>query len=147
SDVVAGFSPRSKRRPRAKARDYKGGFLNARLVLMALILTASSVSAQRGERGGGGQAAGPNIPVPRMPDGTPNLGWDDPRYKGYWRSGQHWEYGKDQIDPKARGRPALSAVGQGPSRLSYEDGVERRPGSVLSSSRWTARNVDTGSVG
>ena len=77
-----------------------------RLVTMAAILmlcmTASPAPAQRGGRGEGGQAAGPNIPIPRMPDGTPNLGWDDPRYKGYWRSGQHWEYGKDEIDPRAR---------------------------------------------
>ena len=84
------------------------------LVLLSF-LTAPSISAQdaqrgggqrgagqRGGRGGGGQAAGPAIPVPRLPDGTPNLSWADPKQKGYWRSGQHWEYGKDQIDPQAR---------------------------------------------
>jgi hypothetical protein len=85
------------------------------ILAVSLFLTAPLVSAQGGQRGGGqrgeGQrggrgegapAAASNIPIPRMPDGTPNLSWDDPAKKGYWRSGMHWEYGKDQLDAKAR---------------------------------------------
>src|SRR5207237_5128545 len=75
------------------------------ILVVSLFLTAPSMSAQgggqrgegqRGGRGEGAQAALANIPIPRMPDGTPNLSWDDPAKKGYWRSGMHWEYGKDQ---------------------------------------------------
>jgi len=59
-------------------------------------------AGQRGGRGEGGQAAGPAIPILRLPNGTPNLSWIDPSQKGYWRSEMHWEYGREQIDPKAR---------------------------------------------
>src|SRR3989442_15468151 len=51
-------------------------------------------AGQRGGRGEDGQAAGPAIPILRLPNGTPNLSWIDPSQKGYWRSGMHWEYGR-----------------------------------------------------
>ena len=79
------------------------------VLVLSLLLTALLMPAQGGQRGGqrggrgeGAQAAAANIPIPRLPDGNPNLSWDDPAQKGYWRSGMHWEYGKDQLDPKAR---------------------------------------------
>ena len=73
------------------------------LAILPFLVATSPISAKAAQRGGRGQApAGPDIPIPRMPDGTPNLGWEDPSYKGAWRSGMHWEYGKDQLDPKAR---------------------------------------------
>ena len=79
------------------------------LVLLSVLATSSMFAqagqrggGQRGGRGDGAQAAGAATPIPRFPDGTPNLSWVDPNQKGTWRSGQHWEYGKDQIDPKAR---------------------------------------------
>ena len=75
------------------------------IVVLLLSLTAP-LSAEAGQRGGqrgeGAQTAAANIPIPRFPDGTPNLSWVDPSQKGYWRSEMHWEYGREQIDPKAR---------------------------------------------
>lgn len=48
----------------------------------------------------GGRAAEPKIPVPRLSDGKPNLGWVDPEYKGTWHSGNHQDIQKDVIEPK-----------------------------------------------
>ena len=54
----------------------------------------------------GGEAARPNLPIPRLADGTPNLGWDDPAHKGTWQvSGSHWDYAQDLVDRKEEGIP------------------------------------------
>ena len=77
-------------------------------VTAALSLAAgSSILAQRGggEGRGGGAAAKPAPPpVPRMPDGTPNLSWADEANKGVWRTGQHRDFAADLVD-KAAGIP------------------------------------------
>ena len=67
-----------------------------------LAVTTGTAQERGGGQRGGAPAAKPMPAIPRMPDGTPNLAWVDSNFKGMWRSGQHWEYGKDQIDPAAK---------------------------------------------
>jgi len=74
------------------------------LVMVLAGLSATAASGQRGG-GGGGQAARPMPPVPRLPDGTPNLGWADPAQKGVWRTTQHRNFANELIERKEEGLP------------------------------------------
>jgi hypothetical protein len=74
------------------------------MVAIGALLSFMAVPAEAAQRGGQA-AARPNIPIPRMPDGTPVLGWIDPAQKGYWASGQHWKFEEDLVDRKEEGVP------------------------------------------
>jgi len=63
-------------------------------VLVLLFLAARSGKAQQGRAG-----ANPQIPIPRLSDGKPNLAWVDPAYKGTWHSGNHQDIAKDLKEP------------------------------------------------
>jgi hypothetical protein len=74
---------------------------------LALVAGASLIAQGGGGGGRGGGAAAtakPAPPVPRMPDGTPNLSWVDETNKGVWRTGQHRDFAADLVD-KAAGIP------------------------------------------
>lgn len=78
----------------------------AGLVLVLAGLPAIASPDQRGGGGRGGQAAAkPMPPVPRLSDGTPNLGWSDPANKGVWRTGQHRNIEAEIIERKEEGIP------------------------------------------
>jgi hypothetical protein len=70
-------------------------FVTLAAVLMLLSLVAVPTGAAQQQ-----SSARPDIPIPRLPDGKPNLSWDDPRYKGTWHSGNHQDVAKDVVDPK-----------------------------------------------
>jgi len=77
-------------------------------VALVMVLAGLSATAAPGQRGGGGRggpAAGPMPPVPRFPDGTPNLGWVDPARKGVWRTTQHRNFANELIESKEEGLP------------------------------------------
>lgn len=78
-------------------------------VSLVLLLAGFSAIASPGQRGGGGRggqaAAKPMPPVPRLSDGTPNLGWVDPAQKGVWRTGQHRDIAAEIIERKEEGIP------------------------------------------
>ena len=78
-------------------------FLTAATVLMLLMFpVAPSANAQRGR----GEQARPAIPIPRMPDGTPNLSWVDPAHKGAWYSrARHWDFVEFLTERKEEGIP------------------------------------------
>ena len=89
----------------------RGSFLVASGVTLVLWLGPSVVGAQ-GQRGagpgggrGGGQAARPMPPVPRLSDGSPNLSWADPANKGVWRTTQHRNFANELIERKEEGIP------------------------------------------
>ncbi len=73
---------------------------------LALPSAAAAQAPQGGMRGAGaGQTAKPMPPIPRMPDGTPNLSWSDPAYKGVWRPTQHRDFAVELIERKEEGIP------------------------------------------
>ena len=76
-------------------------FLTVAMVPVLLTLPfAPSAIAQRGR----GEQARPAIPIPRMPDGTPNLSWVDPAHKGAWYSrARHWDFVEFLADRKEEG--------------------------------------------
>ena len=78
-------------------------------VALVCALAGLSATASPGQRGGGGRggqaAARPMPPVPRVSDGTPNLGWVDPAQKGIWRTGQHRDIAAEIIERKEEGIP------------------------------------------
>ncbi len=78
-------------------------------VALVCVLAGLSATASPGQRGGGGRgaqaAARPMPPVPRVSDGTPNLGWVDPAQKGVWRTGQHRDMAAEIIERKEEGIP------------------------------------------
>jgi hypothetical protein len=77
-------------------------------VALALMLAGLPATASPGQGGGGGQrdqVARPMPPIPRLPDGTPNLGWSDPAYKGVWRTTQHRDFAAELIERKEEGIP------------------------------------------
>ena len=85
------------------------------MVVAALVLPAAAMAQGEGGRGqggggrgqgpGAGQTAKPMPPVPRLPDGTPNLSWADPAYKGVWRTTQHRDFANELIERKEEGLP------------------------------------------
>lgn len=78
------------------------------LATVVAALTLIAVPAGFAQRGGGAQAARPNIPIPRLADGKPNLSFSDPANKGGWQSSQHWDYAADLIERKEEGIPFQS---------------------------------------
>ena len=80
------------------------------MVVAALVLPAAAMAQGEGGRGqggggrgqgpGAGQTAKPMPPVPRLPDGTPNLSWADPAFKGVWRTTQHRDFANELIERK-----------------------------------------------
>ena len=86
----------------------RGSFLVASGVTLVLWLGPSVVDVQS-QRGagpgggrGGGQAARPMPPVPRLSDGSPNLSWADPANKGVWRTTQHRNFANELIERHMR---------------------------------------------
>jgi hypothetical protein len=81
----------------------------ASVVSLVLLLAGLSAIASPDQRGGGGRggqaAARPMPPIPRLSDGTPNLGWVDPAQKGVWRTGQHRDMAAEIIERKEEGIP------------------------------------------
>ena len=75
------------------------------LSLLSFFMTPSGLAQAEAGRGGRGQAARPQIQIPRLADGHPNLGWSDPVHKGTWQSGTHWDYALDLVDRKQEGIP------------------------------------------
>jgi hypothetical protein len=82
------------------------GFMTVASVVVFLAVP-SAVASQRQQGGGGetGQAARPMPPVPRFPDGTPNLGWVDPANKGVWKPGRLRDYALQLLERKEEGVP------------------------------------------
>ena len=80
----------------------------ASAVALAVLMGPSAI-AEAGQRGGGagrgGQPARPMPPVPRLADGSPNLGWADPAEKGVWRTTQHRNFANELIERKEEGLP------------------------------------------
>jgi hypothetical protein len=62
------------------------------LVLLSLLAVPSGTAQSSGNR--------PQIAIPRLSDGKPNLSWVDPIHKGTWHSGNHQDIAKDVIEPK-----------------------------------------------
>jgi len=78
----------------------------ASAVALTLVLAGFSATASSGQgRGGAGQVARSMPPIPRLPDGTPNLGWSDPANKGVWRTTQHRDFAVELIERKEEGIP------------------------------------------
>jgi hypothetical protein len=74
-----------------------GGSIAALAVFLA---TPPAALAQRAD-----EVAKPVPPVPRLSDGTPNLGWVDPAHKGAWKSGRHRDFAMELIERKEEGIP------------------------------------------
>jgi hypothetical protein len=85
------------------------GFMTvASLVVLVVFLAAPSAAASQTQQGGtreSGRAARPMPPVPRLPDGTPNLGWVDPAHKGVWKTERIRDYTAQLIERKEEGIP------------------------------------------
>ena len=78
------------------------------VAVLALTLAVAALAAAQGRQGGGGQGganAKPMPPVPRMSDGSPNLGFADPANKGVWRTTQHRDFAAELIERKEEGIP------------------------------------------
>ena len=79
------------------------------IVLVVFLATPSSAAAQSqqggGARGQAGQAGRTMPPVPRFPDGTPNLSWADPANKGVWKPVRLRDYANLLIERKEEGLP------------------------------------------
>ena len=75
------------------------------LFLILPVADAQAQGAPGGQAAQAGQAARPMPAVPRLSDGSPNLGWADPANRGVWKSGQHRDYAADLTDRKAEGVP------------------------------------------
>jgi len=72
---------------------------------LGLLLAAPPAAVSQVPPAGGAQAERPMPPIPRFPDGTPNLGWVDPANKGVWKSGQHRDFAVELIERKDEGIP------------------------------------------
>jgi hypothetical protein len=82
--------------------------LVASVAIVGAVLAVPSPAASQGRQGGGGQGganAKPMPPVPRMSDGSPNLGFADPANKGVWRTTQHRDFAAELIERKEEGIP------------------------------------------
>jgi hypothetical protein len=91
-------------------RDYEvsRSLMVASGVALALVLAGPSATASPDQGGGGGrggQVARPMPSIPRLPDGTPDLGWSDPANKGVWRTTQHRDFAAELIERKEEGIP------------------------------------------
>ena len=75
--------------------DRMAGFAAVLTGVVVLFLALPSGDAQEGP-----PDDRPDRPIPRFPDGTPNLGWVDPEYRGAWHSGNHQNVSLDVIDPE-----------------------------------------------
>jgi hypothetical protein len=152
SNVVARFSPRSVRiEPDAfqtqSSQDFLTGlkvtyigngtqiwkpegskmrthWMTSLKVAAVLVLLFSAARSGKAQQGRAGASANPQIPIPRLSDGKPNLAWVDPRYKGTWHSGNHQDVAKDVKEPKD-GIP-FQPWGESSIRLSQPYGAEGR---------------------
>lgn len=83
----------------------------ASVAVLTAISGVPALNAQTGQPGGGGdrakagQTARPMPPVPRLSDGTPNLGWSDPAYKGVWKPVRLRDTADLLIERKEEGLP------------------------------------------
>ena len=85
------------------------GFVTAAIVvsLMSFVAVPSGI-AQEGDGGGQRAAKAPRAmpPIPRLSDGTPSLGWVDPKERGIWRPDRlHRDFSKSLLDRKEEGIP------------------------------------------
>ena len=67
---------------------------------MGAALVLSSLQSPLWAQEDGTEVARPDLPIPRLADGTVNLGWVDPNVKGTWHSGNHQNVSLDVIDPE-----------------------------------------------
>ncbi len=76
------------------------------LLSMGAVLAVLALPAPLEARQDSEDAGRPDLPIPRLPDGTPHLGWDDPAHKGTWQVTRgHWELADDLVDRPEEGIP------------------------------------------
>jgi hypothetical protein len=81
------------------------------LIMTTIVALVSLATLPSGiaQEAGGGQGAKPARvmpPIPRLADGTPSLGWVDPKEKGVWRPDRlHRDFSKSLLDRKEEGIP------------------------------------------
>ena len=76
------------------------------VALVSFVAVPSGLAQEAPAGGQGGQAAKPMPPIPRLSDGTPSLGWVDPKDKGVWKTAErHWDLAPVIVDRKEEGIP------------------------------------------
>ena len=130
--------------------------------LVSFMAVPSGAAQEAPREGQRGQAAKPMPPIPRLSDGTPSLGWEDPQDKGVWKTAErHWDLALRSSTEKKKAfhtnpgpKPSMTTASNRRARMILKGFVFHRaahprqqtglavPGSLFSCQN---RNVSSGS--